>query len=75
MTQTRRNWYLAISLVIIAALLFVTTMGIVRTGGMIRIVCIILDVVWLYLTYEAIVNFAGKPKSEIEEESSSKSKS
>ena len=66
MTQTRKNWYLFLSLLVLASLLVVTSMGIIRAGGMFRIMCIILDFVWLYLGYEALVAFAGKPKSESE---------
>lgn len=70
MTQARKNWYLVLSLLVIAALMFITTMGIIRAGGPVRILCIILDVAWLYLAYEAVLRFAGKPKEEEQEEKS-----
>ena len=57
MTRTRKIWYLILSLAVIAGLIFACTLGVIRTGGMFRVVLILADLTLLYLAYEAIVGF------------------
>lgn len=59
MSKTRKNWLLALSLMVLATLIFFTSIGIVRAGGVIKVICVVADLFWFYLTYEAIKFFTS----------------
>lgn len=67
MNKTRRIWLMVLSLAAIGAGMFLTIMGVLRTGGPIKILSFILTLGLGYLAYEAIV-FFGKEKVENKQE-------
>jgi hypothetical protein len=67
MNKTRRIWLMVLSLAAIGAGMFFTIMGVLRTGGPIKIFSFILTIGLGYLAYEAIV-FFGKEKVEDKQE-------